>query len=143
MGTYDDASVGDRTDTQALKLDPQRVDRLIRDSGYVHPLFTDPEAAERAGFEDRPVPGQLLLALLAGLAEQAELVDETVIALIGMDSVRFLEPVLAGATIDLVAEVVARDAVGDRGSLTYHWTGRVDGRPAVEAEATFLFRRDA
>ena len=141
MPTFDDARLGDRWETGARLLTQEDVDTLTRTAGYVHPLFTDPAAATRAGFTATPVPGQLVLALLAGLAEASGRIDDTVIALVGLDRVRFLRPVTADTTLHLVAEVVHREPKGDRGLLTYQWKGVCDGEVAVEAETTFLFRR--
>jgi len=97
--------------------------------GYTHPLFDEqPYPRESLPFERRPVPGELTLFLLGGLAEQSGLFDDSVIALVGMDDVRFLDAAMVGDTIRLELEVVGRRATsgGDKVVIDFTWRARKD-----------------
>lgn len=112
-------------------------------AGYVFPLFHDAAFAHRAGFGAIPVPGELVLLLLGGLAEQAGVFDETTLALTGLDEVRFRTPCHVGDTIRLEMEVVGRElsSSGRRGFLTFAWTCfNQRGDTVLEARATLAFR---
>src|SRR5205823_1652627 len=99
------AALGDRWSSPELGLD-RRCREVTAWAGYVFPLFRDEEFARRAGFAGIPLPGELLLLLLGGLAEQTGVFDETTLALTGLDKVRFLTPCLVGDSVRLEMEVV-------------------------------------
>lgn len=124
-------------------LDDATVRTLIETGGYTHPLFTDARFAEASGFGRTPLPGEAILLLMGGLAELSGRFDETVIALTGFDSVRFLSPAFAGDTLRVEIEVLAKEPSrsGERGSLVMAWRCLND-RDEVSAEATarMLFR---
>jgi acyl dehydratase len=131
-----------RWDSPEYTLD-ERADAITAWAGYVFPLFTDEAFARRAGFAGRPVPGELVLLVLGGLAEQTGVFDETTLALTGLDSVRFLTPALVGDTVRLVMEVSEKrqSDSGRRGFVTFAWTCRNQRDEVVlEALATLVFR---
>jgi acyl dehydratase len=142
-GTFDRAQIGDRISSESLEIDQSRAEQMISWAGYVHPLFTDPEFASRAGFQVRPVPGELVLLLLGGMAEQTGFFDDTTIALVGLAGVRFRTPAAAGDSIRLEMDVVKKDVSGSgrRGFLTLKWTCRnEEDHVVLEADAVFAFR---
>jgi integrase len=63
---------------------------------------------------------------------------------VGMYGIRFHRPVTAGCSLRLVAKLVDRRPKGNRGLLTYRWTGEADGQVArrgrgdVPTRARFL-----
>jgi acyl dehydratase len=90
-----------------------------------------------------PLPGELVLLLLGGLAEQTGVFDETTLALTGLDAVRFRTPCLPGDRIRLEMEVVAKELSGSgrRGFLTLAWTcSNQRGETVLDARATLAFR---
>jgi acyl dehydratase len=112
-------------------------------AGYVFPLFHDESFAHRAGFSAIPLPGELVLLLMGGLAEQTGVFDDTTLALTGLDAVRFRTPCHAGDTIRLEMEAVAKElsSSGRRGFLTFGWTClNQRGETVIEARATLAFR---
>ena len=119
------------------------VETLITVGGYTHPLFTDPAFLAASPFDRRPVPGEGILLIMGGLAEQTERFDETTIALVGMDDVRFIGAAFAGDAIHVQIAVVEKQVVSDgrKGMLTMRWEC-LDGRdePLVTATARMLFR---
>jgi acyl dehydratase len=143
MGTYDELSVGDRFDTPSVDVDEAMVKELIAAGGYTHPLFTDPAFATASKFGKTPLPGQAILLLLGGLVEQTGRFDGTVIALLGLDAVRFLGPAFAGDTLRGEVEVLAKEpsSNGTKGVLVMAWRcSNGEGKPVVESTARMLFR---
>lgn len=126
-----------RTVTESL------VTLLTSLGGYTHPLFTDATYVAASPFPSSPLPGQAVLLLLGGLAEQSDAFDESVVALVGFDDVAFRRPALQGDTLRLGQEVVALDraAAGDRGVVTLAWrcTNQRD-EVVLEARARMLVR---
>ena len=142
MGTYDELSVGDRFSTPSVTIDDAMVKELIATGGYTHPLFTDPSYAAATTFGKTPLPGQAILLLLGGLVEQSGRFDETVVALIGIDSVEFLAPAFAGDTLTGEVEVLGKEpsASGKRGTVVMAWRCRNGhGQQLLESTTRMLF----
>lgn len=141
-GLFVTAAVGDRWRSPELRLD-ERSTEVTAWAGYVFPLFSDEEFARRAGFPAIPIPGELVLLLLGGLAEQTGAFDETTIALTALDGVRFQRPCLVGDRIRLEMEVAGKElsASGRRGFVTFAWTClNQRDETVLEARATLAFR---
>jgi acyl dehydratase len=124
QGTFERLQIGDRFDSPTFQLDPGRTREILGWAGYVHPLFTDPGYAATVGFTGGIVPGELVLLLLGGLAEQTNLFDETTIALVEFESVKFKKPAKPGDTLRLEMNVVKKhtSSSGRHGFLTFVWT---------------------
>jgi acyl dehydratase len=114
--------------------------------GYTHPLFNDEGYVKAGGhFAGRPVPGEVTLALAGGLAEQAGVFDESVVALAGFEDVRFPAAALVGDTIRLEMELLAkrRSSTAGRGVLRFRWCCRNQHEAIVlVAEASMVVRVD-
>lgn len=144
MGTFDDCTVGEVFASPSRGIDDSTVETLVHAGGYVHPLFADPGFARASAFGRSPLPGAALLLIMGGLAEQTNRFDESVIALLGFDDVRFLAPAFGGDTLRLEVEVVAKDEPKpERGLLVMAWRCR-NAEDVVVAQATarMLFRVD-
>lgn len=143
MGTYDQLAVGDRLSaaTATIPDDARELARTV--GGYTHPLFTDDDwVRDHSPFETGPVPGEFVLFLLGGMAERSDAFDETTIALVGLDEVRFAAPAFPGDDIRLMMEVVGKEPSGSgrRGSIRLRWTcTKADGTEVLSTIATFLF----
>lgn len=143
MSTFDRFEIGDVVTAPARSIDGDALDVVRGFAGYVHPLFNDEGYARAAGFATVPLPGELVLFLLGGMAEQSDVFDDSTIALTRLDDVRFTGAVHVGDTIALVMEVIAkrRSTSGRRGSLTLRWRcTNQDDVDIVRADATLLFR---
>jgi acyl dehydratase len=140
VGTYDELSVGDVFTTPRRRIDASEASELIRIGGYTHQLFTDPAFAASSTFGRSPLPGQAVLLLMGGLVEQSGRFDDTVIALLGFEDVRFMAPAFPGDELHVEVEVVAKEPRSDRGVLTMSWTCRTDRDTVVQATARMLFR---
>jgi acyl dehydratase len=140
--TYDALEVGSSALSPERTITAADLDGMVAVGGYTHPLFTDPTYAASSAFGQRPVPGQGLMLVMGGLAEQSGIFDDTTIGLVAFDVVRFLAPAFAGDTVRLDMEVIAkeRDHAG-RGVLVFAWLLHRDETLLVEAIARMLFKR--
>ena len=141
-----DLVVGTKATSPPVEITEQLGELPRRLGGYTHPLFSD-EPYPRPGlpFERRPVPGELTLFLLGGLAEQSGLFDESVIALVGIDDVRFLEAAMVGDTLRLELEVAGRRVTsgGDKVVVDFLWRAlKEDDSEVLTARISMLCRAD-
>ena len=79
--------------------------RLTRDN---HPLHTDAAYAREAGFPGIIAHGLYGLALMEGLKTELHLYDESSIASLGWDKVRFRAPLLAGDVVHVAMDFTAK-----------------------------------
>jgi acyl dehydratase len=143
-GTFDALQPGDRWTSPEFALGEDAAG-VTAWAGYTFALFTDEAFARQAGFPGRPVPGELILLLLGGLAEQTGVFDESTLALTGLESVHFKQPCVVGDSIHLEMEVIRKELSGSgrRGFITFAWTCfNQRGDPVLEAEATLAFLPD-
>ena len=68
-------------------------------SGDYNPLHIDEEFCKKTQFGTRIAHGPLVYAIAAGLLFQLHLYDDTLIAFLGFDGLKFTKPVKAGDTI--------------------------------------------
>jgi acyl dehydratase len=68
-------------------------------SGDYNPLHVNEEYCKTTPFGTRIVHGPLVYAISAGLVFQLHLYDDTLIAFLGFDSLKFTKPVKPGDTI--------------------------------------------
>jgi len=130
-----DLHVGDRFTARSDGLDPADARIAVDLLGYTHPLF--------AGSAPPPmVPGQLVLALAAGALESSDRMGSDVIALVGMDDIRFPSSLEPGQRLDIDVEVAHRRPTtrGDRTILVLDLRGRVGDRLVMTATTSFLLK---
>jgi len=77
-------------------------------SGDYNPLHTDEEYCKRTQFGGRIAHGPLVYAIAAGLLFQLHLYDDTLIAFLGFDSLKFTKPVKPGDTIHASIKVLEK-----------------------------------
>lgn len=144
MGAWDTLDVGRRIRTPGRTVSEGVAGTLIALGGYTHPMFNDAEyVRERTPFGRIPLPGEVTLLFMGGLAEQVGVFDETVIALVGMTDLRFERPAFPGDTLALEMEVVEKrpSARGARGAVTFQWNClNQRGERILSARVTLLFR---
>jgi acyl dehydratase len=68
-------------------------------SGDYNPLHVDEEHCKKTQFGTRIAHGPLVYAIAAGLVFQLHLYDDTLIAFLGFDSLRFTRPTRPGDTV--------------------------------------------
>ena len=148
MGTdgttsFDRLTVGDVIAAPARTITEDEAATLTTLGGYVHPLFTDPEYVRTSSpFDRSPIPGAGVLFLLGGMAESSDAFDQTTIAMVGIDDVRFAAPAFGGDTLHLDMEVLdkQRSASGTRGTVRLGWRCTRGGDEILSATITMLFR---
>ncbi|MBT2334828.1 MaoC family dehydratase N-terminal domain-containing protein [Variovorax paradoxus] len=85
-----------------------------------HPLHTDADYAQSRGFPDVIAHGLFGLSLMEGLKTALKLYENSSIASLGWDQVRFLRPVVAGDAVHVVFRFTDKrlSARGGRGVVT-------------------------
>jgi len=88
-------------------------------SGDYNPLHIDAEFCKKTQFGERIAHGPLVYAIAAGLLFQLHLYDDTLIAFLGFDSLKFTNPVKAGDTIHARIKVLEKRETSrpDRGVM--------------------------
>jgi acyl dehydratase len=142
VSSFEDFQLHERFTSPSRTITEDDVATLIAVGGYTHPLFTDPEYAAASAFGRTPVPGEGILHMMGGLAEQTGRFDETTIGLVGFDGVRFIKPAFAGDEIRLDIGIDAKHYTGSgKGLLHMIWIClNQDGDNILQAEARMLFR---
>lgn len=88
-------------------------------SGDYNPLHIDAEFCKKTQFGERIAHGPLVYAIAAGLLFQLHLYDDTLIAFLGFDSLKFTKPVKAGDTVHARIKVLEKRETSrsDRGVM--------------------------
>jgi len=88
-------------------------------SGDYNPLHIDEEFCKTTQFGTRIAHGPLIYAIAAGLMFQLHLYDDTLIAFLGFDSLKFTKHVVAGDTIRVRIKVLEKRETSrsDRGVM--------------------------
>lgn len=113
-------------------------------SGDYNPLHINEEYCKTTQFGTRIAHGPLVYAIAAGLIFQLHLYDDTLIAFLGFDSLRFTNPVKAGDTIHAKLKVLEKreSSRADRGVMkrqlqVYNQRGEM----VQDAVQAFLLKR--
>jgi len=141
---FEDFKIGETFRTPSKTVTEGAITMMVGLAGFTIPLFNDEEYARQTTFGSRIAPGRLSLFMMGGLEEQSGIYDETVIALMGLDKVRFKAPLRAGDTIHVEFEVMELKETSkpDRGIMV-HRSQCVNqkGEVLIECEAAHLMRR--
>ena len=141
---FEEFKVGQRYHTHGKTISEGVVAVMVGLGGLSSPIFNDEEYAKNTPFGTRLVPGRLTLFFMGGLEEELGLFDETVIALVGIDEVRFKAPLKAGDTIHVELEIIETKETGkpDRG-IVVHRSKCLNqkGEVVLESKITHLMRR--
>ena len=84
-------------------------------SGDYNPLHINEEFCKNTQFGTRIAHGPLVYAIAAGLMFQLHLYDDTLIAFLGFDSLKFTNPVKAGDTIHARVKVLEKRETSNPG----------------------------
>jgi acyl dehydratase len=113
-------------------------------SGDYNPLHINEEHCKNTQFGTRIAHGPLVYAIVAGLIFQLHLYDDTLIAFLGFDSLKFTAPVKAGDTIHAQLKVLEKRETSraDRGVMkrelkVYNQRGEM----VQDAVQAFLLKR--
>jgi len=145
MGRYwEEFKVGETFRTPGKTMTEAAITFMVALGGFTIPLFNDEEFAKKTPFGTRIAPGRLTLFVMGGLEEQLGIYEGGLIALVGIDKVRFKAPLKAGDTIHVEFEVIdlRETSRPDRG-IVVHRSRCINqrGEVLVECEASHLMRR--
>lgn len=113
-------------------------------SGDYNPLHVNEEYCKTTPFGGRIAHGPLVYAIAAGLIFQLHLYDDTLIAFLGFDSLKFTNPVKPGDTIHARITVLEKRETSraDRGVMKRRLqVVNQRGEVVQEGEQAFLLKR--
>ncbi len=125
-----------------LTIDQGRIDAFAGATGDFQWIHLEPERAATGPFGATIAHGYLTLSLIPMLTEGLLDVGGVAAAVnLGLDKVRFVQPVIVGARLRAHCEVTAVDESGDGYRVALHVTIEIEGsdRPALVAETLVLF----
>ena len=128
--------------TSAIEITEELRSTLVRVGNYTHPLFSDLEVAKSSGMPALPLPGQALLLLAGGAAENSGLIDDA-IALVGLSETLFLMPAFGGdyVTLELTELDRTPTSKGDKAIANFSWRiTNQSGEILATTTATMLMR---
>lgn len=117
---FEQWKVGDSYTTAARTVTETDVVMFAGISGDYNPLHTNEEFCKTTQFGTRVAHGPLVYAIAAGLLFQMHLYDDTLIAFLGFENLRFTKPVKIGDTIHAkvtVLETTESSSKPDRGVM--------------------------
>ena len=108
--------------TNVIEITEELRSTLVRIGNYTHPLFSELEEVKNSGMSALPLPGQALLLLAGGAAENSGLIDDA-IALVGLNETLFIKPAFAGdfVTLELTELDRTPTSKGDKAIATFSW----------------------
>ncbi|MGQ9598527.1 MAG: MaoC/PaaZ C-terminal domain-containing protein [Anaerolineae bacterium] len=102
---FDEIEIGQKWVTKGRTITEADVVNFAYLSGDWHSIHTDQEYAAQTSFGRRIAHGALVLSISTGMVPAKR---ETVLALYGLDRVRFIAPVFIGDTVHLEMEAVEK-----------------------------------
>jgi len=117
---FEEIEIGERHVSHGRTVSESDVYRYAGLEGHYGELHTNKEKMKDSEFGGRIAHGVLLVVLTNGFMTKLPF-HHSVVALYGLDTVRFVEPVFIDDTVHLEAEVVDKEPKGDeRGIVTYN-----------------------
>jgi 3-hydroxybutyryl-CoA dehydratase len=117
---FEDFTVGVEHVTRGRTITESDIMNFAGLSGDFIELHTNEEYARQSPFGRRIAHGMLTLSISTGLMTRMNLITDTVVALYGIDKLRFVKPVFIGDTIHVkkkVADTMAKG--GTAGVVTF------------------------
>ncbi|MEA3101892.1 MaoC family dehydratase [Caballeronia mineralivorans] len=117
---YEDVVLDEDRESATRPVTPADIRAFCELTEDFHPLHTDAAYAQSRGFPGLIAHGLYGLALMEGLKTSLKLYENTSIASLGWDQVRFLLPLLAGDVVHVVFRVTGKrlSSRAGRGVLT-------------------------
>lgn len=104
--TFDDFAVGDTMVTRGRTIDIGDITNFAGLTGDYYPLHIDEEHGKATRFGTRIAHGPFTFAIAVGLVGLSGFYGDAITALIEVQGLRALKPVIAGDTLKVHAEVV-------------------------------------
>jgi acyl dehydratase len=145
VGLYwEEWEVGQEWTTRGRTMTEAAIETCAGLSGDYNPLHTDEEYAKTTQFGTRVAHGPLTYLFAAGLLFQLHLYDDTLIAFLGFDKLRFTKPVKIGDTVRAKIRVTEKRETSrpDRGIVRRELLVLNQRDEIVlEADQSFLIKR--
>lgn len=141
---YEDVVVGTTYTTGTHKISAQDIADFCRLTRDHHPLHTDDDYAKKAGFPGIIAHGLYGLSLMEGLKTELKLYEDTSIASLGWNDVRFKTHILAGDEVYVEMDFTRKRESSSRpaGIITEAVRlCRKDGTVLIDAEHISLIRK--
>lgn len=142
---FEDYKIGDRFTTPGRTVSEGALAIIEGLGGYCAPFMIDEEFAKATPLGGRIAPGRAVAFLMGGLVEMSDIFDlETVIALMGLNNIRFRSPLRAGDTIRVEMEITdMRETKNPERGLLIHKEicKNQRGEVVAEVEGTHLIKR--
>ncbi|WP_267643654.1 MaoC/PaaZ C-terminal domain-containing protein [Haloarchaeobius amylolyticus] len=106
---FEDIAVGDTLTTAGRTITEADLVNFAGVSGDFNHLHTDAASMADSDFGERIAHGALVFSMMTGLLWQARDADSGLVALYGVDRVRFRNPAFVGDTIHVETEVVEKE----------------------------------
>ena len=116
---WEDWDIGAEFQTASRTITEADIVNFAGISGDYNPLHIDEEFCKQTQFGTRIAHGPLVYSIAAGLLFQLHLYDDTLIAFLGFDSLKFTLPVKIGDTVRVRVEVLEKRETSkpDRGVM--------------------------
>ena len=145
VGLYwEEWEVGREWTTRGRTMTEAAIETCAGLSGDYNPLHTDEEYAKTTQFGTRIAHGPLTYLFAAGLLFQLHLYDDTLIAFLGFDTLRFTKPVKIGDTVRAKIRVTEKRETSrpDRGIVRRELLVlNQHDEVVLEADQSFLIKR--
>ena len=145
VGLYwEDWEVGQEWTTRGRTVTEAAIELYAGLSGDYNSLHTDEEYCKQTQFGTRIAHGPLSYLFAAGLLYQLHLYDDTLIAFLGFDKLKFTRPVKTGDTLRATIRVTDRRETSkpDRGIVRRElFVSNQRDEIVLEADQSFLIKR--
>lgn len=140
---FEDFTVGGVTESRARTITEADIVNFAGLSGDFIELHTNEEYARQGPFGRRIAHGALVFSISTGLMTQMNLINDTVLAFYGLDTLRFTKPVFIGDTVRVHKRVLTRKVKGpDRGVITFETTVlNQNNEPVIVYQDKVLLKR--
>ena len=137
---YEDFEIGEQITTRTRHVSGSEIELIVGLMGATNPLFLNEELAKSKGFAGKITPGVMISAYAFGLEYQTGIYDN-IIALVGVDEMKYLAPLLHGDPLRSELEVIQKRETSraDRGIVVFQRRSYVDEKVILEAKLTFLY----
>jgi len=120
---FEDFELGDCMVTRGRTVDIGDITSFAGLTGDHYQLHTDAAFMEKGRFGQRIAHGPLTFSLPVGLVGVSGFYGDAIVALVEITALKATKPVFAGDTINVAAEVKARDASGTKyGTIAVSYT---------------------
>lgn len=141
---FEDFEIGEELVTPARTITSTDIVNFACISGDFNEVHVNHEYCKTTPFGQPVAHGPLVYAIMGGLQYASGINDGTLIALLGIDKWRLLNPVTHGDTIRMYSKVIEKkeSSKPDRGVIVLERKCiKQDGTVAQEMTATILYKR--